>query len=117
MSTTIDLEQLATAPTWLEAIEVRKQCGMSAMEFGERLTRLGKTESAEVLFDDVELMEAFAVALWLAARRAGEQASYADYGAALTLDDFSGVLESVTASPPANRAARRAKKAPKKRTR
>jgi hypothetical protein len=112
--TVIDLEQLATIPTWLEAIEVRKQCGMSAMEFGERLTRFGDISTPEVLFDDVELMEAFSVALWLAARRAGARATYAEYVAGLTLDDFTAVMQSVTGQAPANRAARRAKKARKK---
>ena len=108
----IDLTKLAdlqTPPSWLEAMELRRQAGISTTALGTQLARL----PAEIdILDDLDLMTALGAALWLLARRGGSTATYIEYVSELTLKDFADAADAPAEQPPAaspNRAARRTK--------
>lgn len=104
----IDLDSLSEfgAPSWLETMEIRRQTGLSATQVGAQLTRVEGLGADYDFTDDVDLMEAIGVVLWVVQWRLTPDLAYSDFIAGLQVTDLV-----TSASPPAapNRATRRAK--------
>lgn len=114
MTVKIDLSRIAdlAQPTWLEAIELRRQAGMSTTAMGVQLQRLPHIPEGTDVLDDVDLMTAMGAALWLLARRDGETCTYAEFVGVLTLQDLA---DAVPAAPDPAPVPTRAPRAPRAR--